>query len=368
MKNFPGNVLAFPILSFLGLLIGCSAPSPEILPGEQLPPALEVSAGTDRQVTMPINTVVLEGTVRTPAQASPTLAWAQVSGQSNAQLRGTDSQVLTVSELQPGTYVFRLSAQVSGRSASDDVVVTVLPAPAGGPGQGQVARLRQVSWSPTDYQRWEYDANGRPIGYTAQWLASQDGSVVRRLAQQLQYDEQGRLARVVSPGSTTVYAYNSEGQVAQTEERNARNEPLRRTAYTYTAGRLTGEATELLLGSGEWVSQRAEFGYDAQGNLVALTQYALVNGQPQVMSTIAYSEFDRQPNPDNLGFRRPFLPGVVYQPNNPGRKVERLANGQISSDERYTYQYAPSGHPVQRTTSATSHGTRWETTVHYHYE
>jgi YD repeat-containing protein len=199
-------------------------------------------------------------------------------------------------------------------------------------------------------------------------MASQDGSVVRRLAQQLQYDEQGRLVRVVSPGSTTVYAYNSEGQVAQTEERNARNEPLRRTTYTYAAGRLVEEGIELLLGSGEWVSQRAEFGYDAQGNLVALTQYALVNGQPQVMSTVTYGEFDHQFNPDNLGFRRPFLPGVVYQPNNPGRKVERLANGQMSSEERYTYQYASSGHPVQRTTSTTSHGTSWETTLHYHYE
>ncbi|MCU0451674.1 MAG: hypothetical protein MUC97_17820 [Bernardetiaceae bacterium] len=352
----------------MGLLISCSAPTQEILPGESVPPSIEVSAGNDRQVTLPISTVVIEGTVRTQPQFKATVAWAQVSGQPNAQMRGIDSQVLTASGLQPGTYVFRLSAQGGGRSASDDVVVTVLPAPTGGPGQGQVARLRQVSWSSSDYQRWEYDANGRPIGYTAQWMASQDGSVVRRLAQQLQYDEQGRLARLVSPGGTTVYAYNAEGQVAQTEERNARNEPLRRTAYTYTAGRLTGEATELLLGSGEWVSQRSEFDYDAQGNLVTLTQYALVNGQPQVMSTVTYSEFDRQPNPDNLAFRRPFLPGVVYQPNNPGRKVERLQNGQVSSDERYTYLYAPSGHPVQRTTSATSHGTRWETTVHYHYE
>jgi YD repeat-containing protein len=368
MKKFLGNVMTFPIVSVLGLLSSCSAPTQEVLPSEPAPPGIEVSAGHDRQIALPISTVVIEGSVRTLPQLSPTLVWSQVSGQPNVRMQGANSQVLTVSELQPGTFVFRLSAQLGGRSASDDVVITVLPAPAGGPGQGQMARLRQVAWSASDYQQWEYDATGRPIGYTAQWLASQDGSVVRRLAQQLQYDAQGRLARVVSPAGTIVYAYDQQGQVAQTEERDARNEPFRRTAYTYAAGRLVGETIELLLGSGEWVEQRSEFSYDAQGNLATLAHYALANGQLQVISTIAYSEYDGHPNPDHLGFRRPFLPGMIFQPNNPGRKVERLANGQVSSDERYTYTYAPSGHPVQRTTSATSHGTSWTSTLHYHYE
>lgn len=88
-----------------------------------------VNAGANRTVTLPLATISLVGTA-TDADGSITrTVWTQVSGN---PLLITDSLSLntTISNLQAGTFVFRLSATDNkGAIASANVTITILAAP-----------------------------------------------------------------------------------------------------------------------------------------------------------------------------------------------------------------------------------------------
>lgn len=90
-----------------------------------LPP--NVSAGADVNVVQPANTATLTGTV-TDDGTIATLEWTQVSGPA-ATMNGAATNVLELSNLVEGDYVFRLTAtDDGGLSNADDVMVTVFPA------------------------------------------------------------------------------------------------------------------------------------------------------------------------------------------------------------------------------------------------
>jgi hypothetical protein len=101
------------------------------------------NAGTDKSITLPTSSAVLNGSGTDTGGAITAYAWTQVSGPSTATLSGNASANLTASALVAGTYVFRLTVtDNSGLSASDDATVTVQPA-AGGSGQS-VATLMLI--------------------------------------------------------------------------------------------------------------------------------------------------------------------------------------------------------------------------------
>lgn len=91
------------------------------------PPTLTASAGSDRSLMLPVNSLSLNGTTNTGPIAS--YAWSQLSGPSSATLAATDTATLVVSDLIEGVYTFRFAVTaVDAQTASDDVQVTVLPA------------------------------------------------------------------------------------------------------------------------------------------------------------------------------------------------------------------------------------------------
>ncbi|SFR48349.1 PKD repeat-containing protein [Robiginitalea myxolifaciens] len=96
-------------------------------PPSSLPPV--VDAGPDQQITLPTNTVTLNGTASDPdGGVIVTYAWTQPSGPSVATLTGADSPDLTADDLIEGTYVFRLTVtDDEGETAFDDVTVVVEP-------------------------------------------------------------------------------------------------------------------------------------------------------------------------------------------------------------------------------------------------
>jgi hypothetical protein len=114
------------------------------IPGdiECIQTAISVNAGVDSSIRLPITTKVLTGSVSS-TDAITSILWEQVSGPSTATLTDEDEEEVTLSDLEEGIYVFRLTGETAEDTASDSVTLTVLPA------------LPTVSWDffvadPTD--------------------------------------------------------------------------------------------------------------------------------------------------------------------------------------------------------------------------
>ncbi len=87
--------------------------------------SISVSAGTDKTINLPTNTVNLTATVNSSATVT-TRTWVKVSGPSGA-LANANTNTLTVANMVAGIYTFRFSAtDADGGSASDEVKVTVV--------------------------------------------------------------------------------------------------------------------------------------------------------------------------------------------------------------------------------------------------
>ena len=111
---------------------------------EAPPPANEppvADAGPDITVQLPADPLKVEGYASTDPDGSiVTYAWSQVSGPSEATLDGEDSDLLTLTDLKEGVYVFQLKV-IDDKDAegTDQVQVTVTAAPPT-PNQPPVAR------------------------------------------------------------------------------------------------------------------------------------------------------------------------------------------------------------------------------------
>lgn len=83
------------------------------------------SAGSDKTIQLPINTVTLDGSATDSDGSIVSYNWTKVSG-GNASLSGATSARVNISGLVQGTYVFRLTVK-DDKSATDtdDVTVTV---------------------------------------------------------------------------------------------------------------------------------------------------------------------------------------------------------------------------------------------------
>jgi len=87
-----------------------------------------VNAGTDQTITLP-NTAALSGTASDDGLPNPpgtlTTTWSKVSGPGTVTFGNPNALSTTVSFSAAGTYTLRLTANDSGLTATDDVVVTV---------------------------------------------------------------------------------------------------------------------------------------------------------------------------------------------------------------------------------------------------
>lgn len=86
-----------------------------------------VDAGSDQTITLPINSVALNGTVTDDGQPTHTLAigWSKVSGPGTVTFLPANAAVTTATFSEAGSYVLRLTANDGALSASDDVNVMV---------------------------------------------------------------------------------------------------------------------------------------------------------------------------------------------------------------------------------------------------
>jgi len=119
---------------------GGSTPPPS--GGGNLPVAF---AGNDQTITLPTNSAWLQGSSSyAPNGGTITnYAWSQVSGPAQATLTAMSASNVQASNLQGGTYVFRLTVTSAAGSSSDDIQITVnggsTPPPVSGGGNLPVA-------------------------------------------------------------------------------------------------------------------------------------------------------------------------------------------------------------------------------------
>ncbi|MGF1452054.1 MAG: DUF4350 domain-containing protein [Opitutales bacterium] len=106
---------------------GISIASSTIPPGTP-----SANAGPDQEITLPQNTVTLNGSGTDDDGTIVSYEWSQISGPDQVTLSGTDTATLIASDLVAGDYVFRLIVTDNeSKEGGDSVVVTVLPEAAG---------------------------------------------------------------------------------------------------------------------------------------------------------------------------------------------------------------------------------------------
>jgi hypothetical protein len=88
-----------------------------------------VNAGNDIILTLPVNSVTLNGSGSDPDGKITSYAWTKISGPKNYTLKGTNTAKVAVSNLKQGIYVFSLTVTDNRRtSITDSITVTVKPA------------------------------------------------------------------------------------------------------------------------------------------------------------------------------------------------------------------------------------------------
>jgi len=93
-----------------------------------IPPA--ANAGTDKTITLPTSSVTLNGSGSDPDGTITAYAWTKISGPTSFTIASPASATTNITGLVQGTYTFRLTVTDNGGlTASDDVVITVNPAP-----------------------------------------------------------------------------------------------------------------------------------------------------------------------------------------------------------------------------------------------
>ncbi len=122
------------------------------------------NAGSNQTITLPSNTVTLNGSASTaPGGTITTYTWSEVSGPSTASITAANAVTTTVTGLVQGSYVFQLMVTDNqGISASISVTITVNPAPVQSPianaGSDQIITL------PTNSVTLDGSASTDPYG------------------------------------------------------------------------------------------------------------------------------------------------------------------------------------------------------------
>jgi hypothetical protein len=133
-----------------------------------LPPV--ANAGPDQSITVPANTVTLNGSATDDGQpnGSLTYSWSKVNGPGTV-IFGNASQAVTTAQFSAaGTYILRLTANDGQLSAADNVIITVNRA---GPGSTiRISSGGSSSYTDSSGQVWSTDAyftGGNAATYTA---------------------------------------------------------------------------------------------------------------------------------------------------------------------------------------------------------
>ncbi len=130
-------------------------------PQNQLPTA---NAGPDQSITLPQNSVQLNGSGSDPDGNIISYAWSKLSGPSGGSIASPNAASTQVSSLNQGTYVFRLTVTDNNNATrSDDVNVIVSPQPVVTPGDPKTVQVNIYGgsnpFSNNQWNNWNTSSN-----------------------------------------------------------------------------------------------------------------------------------------------------------------------------------------------------------------
>ncbi|WP_336515893.1 PKD domain-containing protein [Pollutibacter soli] len=116
-------------------------------------------AGADKTIILPVNSVVLNGkNSKDPDGTISVWSWVKISGPVDGLMAGANSDQLSLTKLEQGTYVFQLTVTDNrGSSSTDQVTVTVID--NGGPNQTPLITIKDSFFVRLPVQNTELDAS-----------------------------------------------------------------------------------------------------------------------------------------------------------------------------------------------------------------
>lgn len=335
MKNLLNLKLIF-VLLMIGLN-ACDYNREQPAPRNQTP---IVNAGEDFEIFLPVNTISLSGRAEDADGTIVNTFWKQKSGPSQAILKTVEPQKVIVSSLKEGAYVFEFQAtDDQGNSTKDEIQVKVsLYVDA-----NFTLRLRQITYSETDYELFERDQQDRLIRYTSQYQNTQGTPLaISTWVYDLIYDEAGLLAEIkVNQVLTYKYFYDNDRVLSKTQQLAPNGLVLETKYYTFDKGYLTEEIRETTGLANEKIQIKVVYEYDQEANLNKQIFYQKKQNEPEysLLSTLTYSDFDGKRKADNIKMAFPFIPDHRFQQSNPRKIEHRIANDTLIASEKYTYEY-----------------------------
>src|SRR5437879_1499673 len=114
---------------FMGLAVTSHSAFYSTVTMDQVNLAPIANAGPDQSITLPANTVTLNGSATDDGQpnGSLTYTWKKVSGSGNVTFGNVSQAVTTARFSAAGTYKLRLTANDGQLLGTDDAVITVNP-------------------------------------------------------------------------------------------------------------------------------------------------------------------------------------------------------------------------------------------------
>jgi YD repeat-containing protein len=194
---------------------------------------------------------------------------------------------------------------------------------------------------PAPYYHFTYDANGRVDSVSF-------ASELTRY--QVAYDASGRIKEmrnnILVNRDRIVYAYDAVGRVSGVRYVDSNGNTYTVVVYTYDGDKLVGVERDRRDGNTFIIDKTMALTYDADGNLLELTEHrpAIAGVQDDATVVDRFEQYDRGLNVDGFDLLHDdffdhlvLLPGVQLQKGNPRRQT-RTGDGQNFTVD-YTYVY-----------------------------
>ncbi len=223
--------------------------------------------------------------------------------------------------------------------------------PSGGqpPPTGQGQRLRRITWAPTDFQEYAYNADGLLAKYTSQWLYIMGTDQVKRLETVFEYDAQQRLIKTTTNGGPPVRYFYQGNALHRTEEYDPQGEVSVTHYYAFESGQRPSQKRDVYADGTEVMTT---YNYGQGMNLATEKIYQKNDstGKLEFAFSIHYEGFDDKKHPEAGTSPNPYLPGAAIWANNYTLKTMRGKKGEpLQPGKQYTFTYNEAGYPVRKT-------------------
>jgi hypothetical protein len=91
-----------------------------------MPATLVVTASTDESISLPIDSIILTGSVKSGLTSNTTYSWSELSGPNTANIRSKNSAITSATNVIAGTYSFQFQATNNGGNIGFDTTTVIV--------------------------------------------------------------------------------------------------------------------------------------------------------------------------------------------------------------------------------------------------